>query len=131
MVSEILQVLSAFSQQTSAIFEDLSRPAHQQASSRSSSSETLRALEACAALDERLGALLYKAEVHVRNQNRIKRLEEELVQYELRWREEVEMLEQERKELKGLVESGKKDRASIEQAGKGRCSVTFAQDCLT
>lgn len=124
VASEILQVLSAFSQQTSLIFDDLSRPAHQQ-SSASSSSDTLRALEACAALDEQLGALLYKAEVHVRNQNRIRTLENELVEHELRWREEVEMLEQERKELKTLVDSGKKARASIEQAGKGKCSVVI------
>lgn len=118
--SEILQVLEAFTKHTSTIFEDLSTNAPRQGNNvSSSSSSTLRSLEALSELDDRLAALLTKAKVHEANQRRIQQLEDEMMAHELKWRREMLQLEKDRKSLESLVNQGKKAKDQIDKAAKG------------
>jgi hypothetical protein len=117
--SELLSLLSSFSAQVGLIFDELSRNPQQAGSSSSASGDFAQPLTALSELDERLGAVLQRAKVHHANQTRIKQLENQLVQYELDWRKEMLMLEEQRKVLKRLVDAGNKDKAAIERAQKG------------
>lgn len=122
--SELLSVLDAFSSQTSAIFDDLSRAQTRQAvpsqaSQDTSSSALVRTLASLSDLDERLAVLLQNARVHERNQRVIETLEEELMRYELDWRAEMKMLERERRKLTELVQKGRRDRDVMREAEKG------------
>jgi hypothetical protein len=144
---ELLQCLEHFSRQSRAIFDDLSRSTAQQQQAASSSTNvrgvtseglpfaaSLAALSELSEADERLAALLNKAEVHARNQRRVEELEDKLIEHEFVWRQEISTLEAERKKLKNIVDRGKRDKDSIEQTRKGlslsRLFKTFSSSTL-
>ncbi|KAK9897800.1 hypothetical protein P389DRAFT_195388 [Cystobasidium minutum MCA 4210] len=129
---QLLQCLEQFSQHTQAIFDDLSKSNAQQQQHQPSTStgnqqrtdsqvpyaRALSSLTELSSIDEKLAELLNKAQVHAKNQKRIEELESKLVQHEIEWRREVNQLESDRKKLKRLLDRGKKDKESIQQAKK-------------
>ena len=117
---ELLQIITAFSSTSQALFATISHPPTASTSTSTSNQKATDLLATLYALDTRLSDLMRLVPQHTANQARIELLLKRIKERDALWRTDISEAESQRKALEGFIKKGRVSKARIDQEEAGQ-----------